>query len=61
MSKIKFAVVGLGHIGKRHADMIIQNNDAKLIALIPDLSGIKKTNFQYAENMLFTKKKNGNC
>lgn len=29
--------------------------------ILPDLSGIKKTNFQYTENMLFTKKKNGNC
>jgi len=32
MSKIKFAVVGLGHIGKRHAAMIQQENDAELVA-----------------------------
>ncbi len=32
--KIKFAVVGCGHIGKRHAEMISRNNDASLVALI---------------------------
>jgi predicted dehydrogenase len=30
--KIKFAVVGLGHIGKRHAEMIIRNPDCELAA-----------------------------
>jgi len=33
MSKIKFAVVGCGHIGKRHASIIIGNNDFELVAL----------------------------
>jgi predicted dehydrogenase len=33
MSKIKFAVVGLGHIGKRHAEMIRRNTDCELIAV----------------------------
>lgn len=32
--KIKFAVVGCGHIGKRHAEMIIRNQDAELVALV---------------------------
>jgi len=32
--KIKFAVVGCGHIGKRHAEMIIRNADAELVALV---------------------------
>jgi predicted dehydrogenase len=32
--KIKFAVVGCGHIGKRHAEMISRNPDAELVALI---------------------------
>ena len=27
MNKIKFAVVGCGHIGKRHASMILGNDD----------------------------------
>jgi UDP-N-acetyl-2-amino-2-deoxyglucuronate dehydrogenase len=31
--KIKFAVVGCGHIGKRHAEMISGNPDAELVAL----------------------------
>ena len=31
--KIKFAIVGCGHIGKRHAEMIIRNPDSELVAL----------------------------
>jgi len=31
--KIKFGVVGMGHIGKRHAEMISQNTDAQLVAV----------------------------
>ena len=31
--KIKFAVLGCGHIGKRHAEMILGNAEAELIAL----------------------------
>jgi predicted dehydrogenase len=30
--KIKFAVIGMGHIGKRHAEMIERNADAQLVA-----------------------------
>jgi UDP-N-acetyl-2-amino-2-deoxyglucuronate dehydrogenase len=30
---VRFAVVGCGHIGKRHAEMISRNNDAELVAL----------------------------
>lgn len=33
-SKIKFAVVGCGHIGKRHAEMIDRNEDAELTAIV---------------------------
>ncbi len=32
--KIKFVVVGCGHIGKRHAEMIVRNDEAELIALV---------------------------
>lgn len=32
--KIKFAVVGCGHIGKRHAEMIQRNEECELVALI---------------------------
>ncbi len=31
--KIRFAVIGCGHIGKRHADMILENPQAQLVAL----------------------------
>lgn len=33
-SKVKFVVIGCGHIGKRHAAMIRNNKDAELVALI---------------------------
>ena len=33
MDQVKFAVVGCGHIGKRHAEMISRNSEAKLAAL----------------------------
>lgn len=33
IKKIKFAVIGQGHIGKRHAEMIRRNPDCELIAV----------------------------
>jgi predicted dehydrogenase len=33
MNKIKFAVIGCGHIGKRHAEMINREENAELVAL----------------------------
>lgn len=33
MERIKFAVIGCGHIGKRHASMIVGNPDFELVAL----------------------------
>lgn len=33
-SIIRFAVIGCGHIGKRHAEMISRNSHAQLVALI---------------------------
>jgi UDP-N-acetyl-2-amino-2-deoxyglucuronate dehydrogenase len=32
-NKVKFAIIGAGHIGKRHAEMIMRNEDAELVAL----------------------------
>ncbi|MGV3527651.1 MAG: Gfo/Idh/MocA family protein [Flavisolibacter sp.] len=32
--KIKFAVIGCGHIGKRHAEMIDRNEESVLVALV---------------------------
>ena len=37
-AKIKFGVVGQGHIGKRHAEMIRYNKDAELIAVCDEKS-----------------------
>ena len=31
--KVKYAVVGCGHIGKRHAEMIVRNPESELVAL----------------------------
>jgi predicted dehydrogenase len=33
-NKIKFAVLGCGHIGKRHAEMIVRNSESELVGLI---------------------------
>jgi len=57
--KIKFAVIGCGHIGKRHAEMVMGNQEAELVALCDvrpesDL-GIEKYNakfFQSIEELL---------
>jgi predicted dehydrogenase len=38
ISKIKFAVVGQGHIGKRHAEMIRRNAECELVAVCDPLS-----------------------
>jgi UDP-N-acetyl-2-amino-2-deoxyglucuronate dehydrogenase len=32
--KVKFAVIGCGHIGKRHAEMIVRNDESELVALV---------------------------
>lgn len=32
--KIRFTVVGCGHIGKRHAELIMRNADCELVALV---------------------------
>lgn len=34
LEKIKFAVVGAGHIGKRHAEMISREEESELVALV---------------------------
>ena len=33
-TSIRFAVVGLGHIGKRHADMIMAHDACELVAIV---------------------------
>lgn len=54
-SKIKFGVVGLGHIGKRHAAMISGNNESELVAVC-DVLPKEETGFSgnipYYKNIL---------
>ena len=48
---IKFAVVGCGHIGKRHAEMISRNEQAELVGLCDikprELLGISQYNVPF--------------
>lgn len=46
-SKIRFAVVGLGHIGKRHAAMISNNPDCELVAVC-DSKSKQETGITYS-------------
>ncbi|HNG06811.1 MAG TPA: Gfo/Idh/MocA family oxidoreductase [Saprospiraceae bacterium] len=34
MTKIKFTIIGLGHIGKRHAEMVQRHPEAEVVALV---------------------------
>ena len=59
MSKIKFAVIGQGHIGKRHAEMIRRNSETELVAvcdILPkeklELTGIKEKYYSSADELL---------
>ena len=45
MSKIKFAIIGIGHIGKRHADMVLQNNNSELVAIIDNNTQLDLKNY----------------
>ena len=51
-SKIKFAVVGCGHIGKRHAGMIRRNDEAELVALV-DIAERTVLGLEAFENVSF--------
>ncbi len=50
-TKTKFAVIGCGNIGKRHAEMIANNDDAELVALCDNREqselGIEKYNAKF--------------
>lgn len=59
MNKIKFGVIGQGHIGKRHAEMIRRNSACELVAvcdILPknqtELNGISENYYSSAEEML---------
>lgn len=47
-AKIRFAVLGLGHIGTRHADMVAAHDECELVAIIdtnPDLKQRVEQNY----------------
>jgi UDP-N-acetyl-2-amino-2-deoxyglucuronate dehydrogenase len=50
--KIKFAVIGCGHIGKRHAEMIARNEESELVALI-DIKKKEDLNIEFHNVPLF--------
>lgn len=47
-SKIKFAVIGCGHIGKRHIEMINRNAESELVAII-DIKSPSEIGFDTSE------------
>lgn len=40
---IRFAILGLGHIGTRHADMVAANAEAELVAIIDENASLEPT------------------
>lgn len=52
--KIKFAVIGCGHIGKRHASMIQGNEDCELVALCDTRPKTELGIDAYSEATLFS-------
>lgn len=53
--KVRFAVIGCGHIGKRHAEMIGRNPEAELVALCDikpkEVLGIEKFEVPFYSNI----------
>lgn len=53
--KVKFAIIGCGHIGKRHAEMVTRNKEAQLVALCDikkkDDVGIEKFDAPFFSNI----------
>ena len=49
--KIKFVVIGAGHIGKRHAEMIQRNEEGELVAMVDpraaDVCGVEQFNIPH--------------
>ena len=50
MKKVRFAVVGYGHIGKKHVEVINQNKDAELVAVVD----IAEANINHKNQNLFS-------
>jgi UDP-N-acetyl-2-amino-2-deoxyglucuronate dehydrogenase len=53
MEKVKFVVIGCGHIGKKHAEVITQNKNAELVALI-DVKQYEKLNVSQIQVPFFS-------
>ncbi|HLG02522.1 MAG TPA: Gfo/Idh/MocA family oxidoreductase [Bacteroidia bacterium] len=53
-SKIKFAIIGQGHIGKRHAEMIRRRDDAEVVAVCDILSKEETGQASIKENYYFS-------
>ncbi len=53
-TKITFAVIGCGHIGKRHAEMITRNPNCELVALV-DVKNKSELNLENYNNTPFFK------
>ncbi|HEX7413955.1 MAG TPA: Gfo/Idh/MocA family oxidoreductase [Bacteroidia bacterium] len=53
MSKIKFAVIGQGHIGKRHAEMVRRNSQSELVAVC-DILPIEKIGLDNLREKFYT-------
>ena len=51
-SIIRFAVIGAGHIGKRHAEMVRRNTEAKLVAMC-DIKPATELGIEVSEVPLF--------
>ncbi len=50
--KVKFAVIGYGHIGRRHAEMISRNAESRLVA-VADINGGLKSEAEATYNVPF--------
>lgn len=53
-NRVKFAVIGCGHIGKRHAEMIKRNPEAELVALCDVLPADKVNTAQFGVPLYVT-------
>ncbi|MES2678614.1 MAG: Gfo/Idh/MocA family oxidoreductase [Bacteroidota bacterium] len=53
MSKVKFAVIGQGHIGKRHSEMVRRNTGCELVAVC-DLLGREKLGLENITENFYT-------
>jgi predicted dehydrogenase len=53
MTKIKFGVIGQGHIGKRHAEMVRRNPNCELVAVC-DIAPIEKLGIENLQEKYYS-------